>query len=32
MNRSASITDILDNLKSQGLRITHLGKNITIWK
>ena len=32
MDRSASVTDILDNLKLQGLNVTHLGKNITIWK
>jgi ferric-dicitrate binding protein FerR (iron transport regulator) len=32
MDRNASVTDILDNLKNQGLHVTHLGKNITIWK
>ena len=32
MERSASLNDILKNLQSQGLHVTHLGKKITIWR
>ncbi len=32
MERSASLTDILKSLQNQGLHVTHLGKNITIWR
>lgn len=32
MERSASLNDVLNNLKSQGLHVTHFGKIITIWR
>ncbi len=32
MERSAELCDILKNLQSQGLHVTYLGNNITIWK